>query len=432
MVDVISAYDTAPFELVFSVPPRHSKSETLLHFVAWVLRQRPWMRIGYISYAEGAALRLSAHAMAIARRAGVELVRETAKEWTTTEEGGCYAAGIGGQLTSMGFDILIIDDPTKDRAAAESRVQRDKIYDWFTSTAYTRLEPGGSIIVCGTRWHEEDLQGRLIAGDDDSEPWKSVIIPALADGPEGSETVPLWPEYRGLKELQKIRARVGPYDWAALYQGQPQPRDSRLFGDASYYDPSTLAELMRAGHRVAIGMDLGMTGKSDWSVLVTMVRVGERFYVEDVVRERKAPETFVPDIKAAKLRRPHARIRWVGTAHEVALATFMQREAKVPIQAVTTNVPKRVRAIPYSAAWNRGDVLLPQDLGEWDGQVLKREGKGGPAWVGPFLKEHQQFTGLGDREDDQVDGAVNAHGVLDAGSTGPLPEGEGYRTPRRV
>jgi hypothetical protein len=432
MVDIISNYDAEPFELVFSVPPRHSKTQTLLHFIAWVLKQRPWTKIGYISYAEGVAVRMSGQALAIARRAGIELVRETSKEWVTSEEGGCYAAGIGGQLTSMGFDILIVDDPTKDRATAESRVYRDKTYDWFTSTAYTRLEKGGSIIVCGTRWHEDDLQGRLIAGHEDADPWQSVIMPALADGPEGNETIPLWREQFGLKQLRKIRATVGPYDWSALYQGQPQPKDARLFGDVGFYDPSELAALMRSGHRVAIGMDLGMTGTGDWSVLVTMVRVGDRFYVDDVIREQRKPEKFVPLIQQAKRRRMRARIRWYGTAHEVELASFVQKESKVLIDAVATNVPKRVRAIPYSAAWNDGRVLLPADLGEWRNGELVREGRGGPVWVEDFLKEHRQFSGIGDREDDQVDASVAAFDQLEAGHAGALPEGPEYETRRRI
>ncbi len=96
--------------------------------------------------------------------------------------GGLTAVGVGGALTGMGADLLIIDDPVKNDAEANSSVQREKIWDWFNATALTRLEPDGICILVMTRWHEDDLVGRLIRENNrpDAQKWELLNLPALA------------------------------------------------------------------------------------------------------------------------------------------------------------------------------------------------------------------------------------------------------------
>jgi len=160
------------------------------------------------------------------------------QEWETTEGGGYRAAGVGGGITGMGAHVLVIDDPLKDRAEAESETVRDSIWDWYTSTAYTRLMPGGGVLVILTRWHGDDLAGRLIkAAEEGGDQWEMVVYPALAEEDEAhrKEGEPLHPERYSIQQLESIRRAIGPYDWSALYQQRPTAREDYPFKSVQYH-----------------------------------------------------------------------------------------------------------------------------------------------------------------------------------------------------
>ena len=158
----------------FSLPPRHGKSELLSHWLeVWYLANWPDKRIGLASYAHGFAATWGRKVRNTIRdnpEIGVEISRDQSigHNWQTSEEGGMMTSGVGGPFTGRGFDLLIIDDPIKNRLDANSPRIRQRIWDWWTSTARTRLEPGGSAIVVMTRWHEDDLVGRLLDPPDDT------------------------------------------------------------------------------------------------------------------------------------------------------------------------------------------------------------------------------------------------------------------------
>jgi predicted phage terminase large subunit-like protein len=107
----------------------------------------------------------------------------TVSEWETGLGGGVRAVGVGGGITGFGADLVIIDDPVRSRAEAESRTYRDKTYEWFCDDLYTRLEPNASIILIQTRWHEDDLAGRLLKDSEEegAEKWEVISLPALAE-----------------------------------------------------------------------------------------------------------------------------------------------------------------------------------------------------------------------------------------------------------
>ena len=103
-----------------------------------------------------------------------------AKHWEIEgHNGGMDAAGAYGPITGKGADVLVIDDPVKNAEEAYSPVQREKLWDWYQSTAFTRLEPNGAIILVMTRWHEDDLAGRLLKQEPGQ--WEVVSLPALAE-----------------------------------------------------------------------------------------------------------------------------------------------------------------------------------------------------------------------------------------------------------
>jgi predicted phage terminase large subunit-like protein len=150
---------------------------------------------------------------------------KAAGRWNTNKQGDYFAIGIGGAVTGKGADVLIIDDPVKDWAVALSPTQRDSIWDWYQSTAYTRLSPGGGVLLIQTRWHEDDLAGRLLrameAGEGDR--WEVVDYPAIAERDEEHRKKgdPLHAERWPIERLEAIRAVVGSRKWQALYQGRP-------------------------------------------------------------------------------------------------------------------------------------------------------------------------------------------------------------------
>ena len=112
-------------------------------------------------------------------------------EWETTLGGGLRAVGVGGGVTGYGASLIVIDDPVKSREQANSEVFREKIWDWFNDDLYTRLEPNGAIVLIQTRWHEDDLAGRLLKEmEDGGEQWEVVNLPALAEARSGDTLVP--------------------------------------------------------------------------------------------------------------------------------------------------------------------------------------------------------------------------------------------------
>lgn len=239
--------------LMVARPPRHSKSlHTSQLFPCWYMGRHPSAQVVLASYAQPLALEQSRRARDIfashefqrtfpevKHRPGreaqeiVSVERQAAQEWGTNRGGRYFAIGIGGGLTGRGFDLGIIDDPVKDREEADSPTYRERAWGWYQSTFYTRRMPGAAIILCQTRWHPDDLAGRLLnesrrgKGDE----WHVLSQPAI-----DQEGRPLWPEFWPLEELEKIKRAVGPREWAALYQQNPTAAGGAIFKRAWFTD----------------------------------------------------------------------------------------------------------------------------------------------------------------------------------------------------
>jgi predicted phage terminase large subunit-like protein len=290
--------------------------------------------------------------------------------------GGLLAGGVGGQWTGHGIDVFVIDDPLKSRAEAESALVRERTWDWFTGVAYTRLEPGASVVVVQARWHPDDLAGRLI-----DQGWQEIRLPAI-----GEDGAALWPERWPVAELEKIKAQVGEYDWASLYQGTPRPRGGSVFHDAHYYDPAALPQV---GYREAVGVDLAYTARThaDYSVAVLGRAVGDALYVTDVIRHQVAAPSFAAAL--AQLGNGHRpRMLALISGTEKGTVDFLAREPyRLPIVGEPATGDKFARAQRAAARWNAGNVLLPA----------------GAPWLEPFLAVVLGFTGVNDAHDDDVD-----------------------------
>ncbi|MCS7256266.1 MAG: phage terminase large subunit [Thermomicrobium sp.] len=393
LADAIERACEQPVRAIVSTPPRHGKTETLLHGIVWLLLRDPTRTIAYVSYAVEFARSKSRRARWLAESIGLVLADDASRleEWRTIEGGGLLATGIGGPLTGHGVDLLIVDDPVKNRIEAESATIRQRTWEWFTDVAYTRLEPGGSVIVVMTRWHPDDLAGRLAATGE----WETIVLPALAEGndPLGREPgAPLWPERWPLETLREIQSQIGEYSWASLYQGRPRPRGGTLFRDVTVYQ-----EPPADGYRVSIGVDLAYTARThaDYSVAVVLAASGGVAYVLDVVRGQwEAPE-FGRRLRALRERYPAASIGAFASGTERGALQFM-RELGVPIRALPANTDKFVRAQPVASAWNEGRIRVPERA----------------PWLGAFLDEVLGFTGVNDLHDDQVDALAAAWELL--------------------
>ena len=394
VIDMLERAASEPLRVVLTTPPRHAKTETVLHAIAYHLHRNPELVIGYVSYAVEFARSKSRRARWIAEAAGVEIAADAARleEWRTPQGGGLLATGIGGPLTGHGVNILLVDDPVKNRLEAESATYRERTWEWFNDVAYPRIEPGGSAIVVQTRWHPDDLAGRLIA-----QGWDEVRLPAIAEEDDPLGRAPgeaLWPERWPVDKLLAIKAQVGEYTWASLYQGRPRARGGAVFRDAWFYED---ADAPGAGYRVALGADFAYTSRTyaDYSVVVALAEHEGRYYVLDVARHQVEAPQF-----GATLREYQRRYRATITAHvhgtEQGIVDFLARDYGLDIDARPAVADKFVRAQPVAAAWNEGRVLVPREA----------------PWLDAFLDEVTGFTGVNDVHDDQVDALASAFAAL--------------------
>jgi hypothetical protein len=234
--------------LMIEMPPRHGKSEEVsVKFPAWILGRHPDWPIINASYASGLSEKHSGECRDTIKDKPFKAIfpkvnlkgDTTSKEFWQVEsgkrgeedfiEGGGYqACGVGGSTTGFGAKILIIDDPVKNREEADSALMRQKTWEWYSSVARTRLEDGGAIIVIMTRWHEDDLAGRLLAT---GQPWHRIRFPALADEDEPVRKVgeALWPGKYPVHALEELRAETDERTWFSLYQQNPRKSENQSF-----------------------------------------------------------------------------------------------------------------------------------------------------------------------------------------------------------
>jgi predicted phage terminase large subunit-like protein len=233
--------------LMIFMPPRHGKSELASkHFPAWCLGRDAKRQIIAASYNSDLAADFGRSVRNIVAEPefaqvfpDVSLAADShAANRMNTNAGGAYvAAGVGTAVTGRGAHIALIDDPFKDREEADSERRRELVWDWYRSTLYTRLMPGGAIVLIQTRWHEDDLAGRLLAKN--AAEWDVLELPAINAAGEA-----LWSDWYPVDVLERIRETVGPREWSALFQQRPQP-DEGTFFQRQWFKEWTTKPLLR-------------------------------------------------------------------------------------------------------------------------------------------------------------------------------------------
>lgn len=215
------------------MPPRHGKSELASRrFPAWFLGNNPDKQIIAASYNSelasdfGREVRNIVGSPEYNRLFGISLSADSqaANRWHTNKGGMYVAAGVGTAITGRGAHRALIDDPFKDAEEADSEIIRDKVWNWYGSTFYTRLMPGGGICLIQTRWNDDDLAARLLNEESNGgDKWHVLELPALRGGDA------LWPEWYPVESLERIKANMQPRHWNALYQQNPIPDDGDFF-----------------------------------------------------------------------------------------------------------------------------------------------------------------------------------------------------------
>jgi hypothetical protein len=226
------------------VPPRFGKSETICHGVAWLQAKNHALPVGYCTYAQRLSDRMSRKIRRLGEGNGLEFSPDENRidNWRTTDDGGLLSTGVQGPYTGFGVSLGILDDGIKDRADADSVLVRDATWDWLEDVFFTRLEnfeSNGvlirpSALVVATRWHDDDPSGRLLAHKLERIPnWEHIHLRPINIGEDGVERS-LWPERWPLEDLIKIRGNGVGRTWQSLYDGNPQPEGSTMFGDPVY------------------------------------------------------------------------------------------------------------------------------------------------------------------------------------------------------
>ena len=347
-------------KLIINIPPQFGKSELVSrHFPAWYLGEYPDRKIILTSYEATYAALWGMKARELYRSWGKHIwgrnldpAKSTTDWWFTDKQGYMTTAGALGAVTGKGAHVLIIDDPHKNAAEAHSKTMREKIWDNYTSTLLTRLQPEGSIILVQTRWHEDDLTGRLIKREGDQ--WEKIVLPALDDKEES-----LFPNRYSAEELKSRRATMGSYMFGALYQQSPTPAEGGMFKKSwiRYYErlPESFDIIIQTWD-----LTFGDTGDS-FVVGLVLGKVGSETYVLDMKRDKWAFPQQIKQIKQTSNQYPNSGKKLIEKkANGQATIDTLKGEIS-GIVPVTPTESKDARASAVSYVVEAGNVLFPKN-----------------------------------------------------------------------
>lgn len=394
LLDALDAFiKSGSRRLMIFMPPRHGKSEMVtVRYSAWRLEKDPKLNIIVGSYNQKLANRFSRQIRRIVgERVPLAKDRNAAAEWETSMGGGVRAVGVGAGVTGFGADLVMIDDPVKGRSHAESKAIRDNTWEWYTDDLYTRLEPKGAVVLIQTRWHEDDLAGRLIKGmQNGGDQWDIVKLPAIAedDDPLGRQTgKALWPERYDLKRLEQIKQQQGSYSFNALYQQRPVSREGNVFKREWF---ENIVSRAPQGLAWARGYDLAVSTRSSADYTASFRCAFDRegnLYIADGFRRRiEYPEQRRYVIE--RVRSEDNTVHGIEKAlHGQALVQDLRKDATLrgrSIQAIAVDNDKFTRALAWAALAEEGKVRLVQGT-----------------WIDAFVDEICAFPD--GQHDDQVD-----------------------------
>lgn len=407
VIDALQRLAERKFQrLILMMPPRHGKSELVSRlFPAWCFVRNKNEQVIVSSYSADLAGAMNRDCQKIltstefrelfpethiAEAKEVGAVRNSKRFDIIGGKGYYLAAGVGGGITGSGATIGIVDDPVKNEEEADSKTYRDKAHGWYKSTFRTRFEPEAIEVICQTRWHEDDLTGRILMSKKHGV--EVISFPALCETQEQHRQVgePLWEGKYNRAALLEIKTDVGTRSWNALFQQKPSAEEGGLIKKAwfSKYNPRKYSI---DGKTVNFFFDTAYTEdeKNDPTAGIAYVKEGADFYVLDCQAdflEFTEAIQFVKDFTKSNgyTNRSIIRIEPKATGKSIVQVTKKEtdlnvKEAKAPKESKTA----RVNSI--SATLEVGRVFLPE----------------GMLWVEDFLTECAAFPNA--THDDRVD-----------------------------
>jgi len=436
--------------LLILMPPRHGKSTLASEmFPAWHLGRYPHHELIAASYNISLPTGFSRKVRALLRDPMYEKTFENSKldpdsqateAWLTTEGGGYIAAGVGGGITGKGAHVLAIDDPIKNAIEADSLLIRDQLWDWYGSTAYTRLSPGGGVLWIQTWWNEDDGAGRIqlqMAEDPEADQFEIIRFPAIAEEDEyldadynlyrpSTDEIPagallvrkvgesLHEDRYTLPMLKRIEKTLTKRHWSALYQQNPVPDDGVFFAKDQFLSVVQIPGLDRPKGYCYQAWDFAITEKqkADSTAGVTVVqdsddclevRDMDRFKSEDgfliVDRMLDAYEKHLPlriGVEDGQIWRSISAI-WKKRCQE--------RQLYPSIELLKPITDKAVRATPLQGRMQHKKVYF---------------NKGAP-WYPALEREMLRFQ-AGGNHDDQVDALAWAAQMCVGRAPPPVPK----------
>lgn len=422
------AVETPDYRLIVTMPPRHSKSVHVSeHLPAWFLGRFPDRRVMQVSHTAELAFTFSRRVRNKILdprwpfpRVTVAGDKSAVKAWDISGRlGGYLAVGVGGSPAGHGANLIVIDDPIGSIAVAESEASREALWEWYQGTIRDRLEPGGSMVVTSTRWHEEDLTGHLLSEmRSGGEIWHHLHLPALrasfrpssqdpfapsgkggpASGSQNPRTYEdptkleaLWPERWPVSSLLQVKKAVGSRVWEARFQGRPSPMEGGLL-QRSWWHFYRSPPARLSGHLISADMSFRETKEGSFVVLQVWACLGADRYLLDQSRFRADFPAALAAFRAFCKKWPQARTKLVeNKANGPAIVASLRHEVS-GINEVNPVGGKLARASAISAQVESGNVYLPDP--EFH------------PWVYDFIEECASFPH--GSHDDQVDAMSQA------------------------
>ena len=418
----VRAVEGESIRQVWMLPARYGKTNIASRWgPVWALDRYPSLRVILTSYGADLAAEnsgtvrdlIEAHQSRLSVK--VRRDRSARDEWYTTEGGMVKAAGVGGAMTGYGGDVIVVDDPFKNWQEAHSAARREHVWNWYRSVVRLRLNTEDSaLIVVGTRWHQDDLVGRLLDPPDgeEPEPWEVIRLPAIAEEPDplspnewehlpdplGREAGEVLEPERFSEAAVKARARVlGSYLTAAMEQQRPSSAEGGILKRAwwNYYDarPSALADYL-------VSWDASFKDADGSSFCVGQVwaRSGSLYYLVDQVRDRMDYPTFKRAVESLSAKWPEARVVLIEDKANGPAVIADLRGKLGGIIPVSPEGSKESRAHAVSGVIEAGDVFLPDP--QFSDERVDR------SFVAGFVEECADFPNASN--DDQVDAMTQA------------------------
>ena len=425
-------------KLKISMPPRMGKSYQVSTYTpTWLIHKHPEWRIGLISHSSDLAVGWGRQVRRMVEDnydlLGVEIAADAGAvaNWETTAGGAVRSRSVGQSIIGHGFKVMIIDDPVKGFAEAHSEHDRERLWNWFSTDATSRLEPPSLVIVVGTRWHEDDMIGRLDNPEyGDPSEWETIRFPAIAEeddvlgrepgDPLYSPLIPNETREQALDRWNKLRRAVGSYSWASMFQQRPAPAEGAIFdmgawrywtsnpsnakedGTVVYLDPAR--DL--AGARWLDSWDMSYKGSdtSDYVVGQRWARKGPNRYLIAQTRGRRGFTETLAELRRWRapesnpVTNPYGNFVHETVIEEAANGTAIMDAIKNEISGVLGETPvgsKEARARAVTPEIESHHVYLPYPGDEGNEWVTKD--------LLPELREFPHGT-----HDDQVDSLTQA------------------------